>query len=90
MTYSGSQLSYGAGKLLKLARGDMNGIWFPEEECIFQVTEISLGPNRKIQITLSDTIFSSRKVRILDSEKMKFAQRVKLFDLIGTVYTLGQ
>ena len=80
MSYSGS---YGAGKLLNLARGDFNGMWFPEEECILQVTEISLGPNRKIQITLSDTIFYSRRVRVLDPEN--FAQRIKLFDLIGTV-----
>ena len=80
MPYSGS---YGAGKLLNLARGDFNGMWFPEEECVLQVTEISLGPNRKIQITLSDTIFYSRRVRVLDSEKMKFVQRIKLFDLIG-------
>ena len=89
MSYYENQFHYGAGKLLEVARGDFNGIWIPEEECILQVTAISLEKTGPV-ITLSDSKYSSKNVEIEDRIRASFAQKVRLYDLIGTVYILGQ
>ena len=89
MSYYETQILHGAGILLEVARGDFNGIFIPEEECILQVTEISLGKTGPV-ITLSDSKYSSKNVKIRDSIQASFAQNVRLYDLIGTVYILGQ
>ena len=89
MSYSETLLKDGAGMLLRAARGDFNGIWIPEERCILQVTEISLGTTGPI-ITLSDSKYSFSNVTIGKSRMVQFAERVRLYDLIGTGYILGQ
>ena len=84
MSYSETLLKDGAGMLLRAARGDFNGIWIPEEQCILQVTEISLATTGPI-ITLSDSKYSFSNVTIGKSINVQFAERVRLYDLIGTV-----
>ena len=80
-----------AGVLLDFINGAANN-WIKYvrtiDQVYLQVVEISLGANDAVFISLSDSTHCISKIRVLDSQKVRFFQIISLYDTIGRYRTL--